>query len=47
MELLIEELTERDTISIVVYAGSEGLCACPRPVGIMKKAKIAQSPRTI
>ncbi len=26
MELLIEELTGRDTISIVVYAGSEGLC---------------------
>ena len=29
MELLIEELTERDTISVVVYAGSEGVCLQP------------------
>jgi Ca-activated chloride channel family protein len=29
MSLMIEELTEKDTISIVVYAGAEGLCLPP------------------
>ena len=36
LELLVEELTERDTISIVVYAGAEGLCLKPTP-GARKK----------
>ena len=29
MELLVEELNENDTLSIVVYAGAEGLCLPP------------------
>ena len=29
MSLLVEELTENDTISVVVYAGAEGLCLPP------------------
>ncbi|MDF1812176.1 MAG: von Willebrand factor type A domain-containing protein [Verrucomicrobiales bacterium] len=29
MSLMIEELTEKDTVSLVVYAGAEGLCLPP------------------
>ena len=36
MGLLIEELTEKDTISVVVYAGAEGLCL-PPTTGDQKK----------
>ena len=41
MELLVEELTEKDLISIVVYAGSEGLCLPPTKG--TDKAAIAKS----
>ena len=41
MELLIEELTDNDTISVVVYAGSEGLCLPPTKGS--DKAKIAKA----
>ncbi|MDF1753444.1 MAG: VWA domain-containing protein [Verrucomicrobiales bacterium] len=41
MGLMIEELTEKDTISVVVYAGAEGLCLPPTSGD--QKQKILQS----